>query len=42
MTGKHEFKDGHCKEKCDYWCEKNKCEKDGKHKYENGKCQPKY
>ena len=32
VTGQHEYKDGYCKEKkqeCDYWCQKDKCEKDG-------------
>jgi hypothetical protein len=32
VIGKHDFKDGKCNEKkehCDYWCQKDKCEKDG-------------
>ena len=48
-TGKHEWKQDSkgnwgCyekKEQCDYWCEKNKCEKDGKHEYKDGWCQEK-
>ena len=42
--GKHEYKDNYCKEKkeqCDYWCQKDKCEKDGKHEYKDGWCQEK-
>ena len=39
------FEHGQCKDKyvCDYYCQKNKCEKDGKHEYKHdGKCYPKY